>query len=235
MIKGWLSSCLKRRSKMLLCGLWSFLVKSWDLCYPYYPGRKSICCMVHGGKKTPHFPYFPVLQMRSMSGSMFYCFHSQPWKSPQALCLFPAMCYCAAGPNAVQGEAATLVGCLSLFSPEDLTWKVSINLFIRFGIQLALSFEVSASLKTGVCLFMFFLWLEKFLAGFSQALGEIFQKPPARYSYICLNLLVCWFVWFFFQEETDNDFCIQQDTAWGPGYGAFPPIFIPTKYIFLHL
>lgn len=74
-----------------------------------------------------------------------------------------------------------------------LTWKVSINLFIRFGMQSALSFEVSASLKTSFCLFMFFFWLEKFMADFSQALGKNCQKPLAGYinTYICLNLLVC--------------------------------------------
>lgn len=131
--------------------------------------------MVHGGNKTPHFPYLPILQMRSMPGSMFYCFHFHPVRIPQALCLFPAMCYCTARANTVQGEASTLVGCLSPFSPEDLLEKFpSICLSDLGKFQLALSFEVSASLKTGVCLFMFFLWLEKFLAGFSQALGEIF-------------------------------------------------------------
>lgn len=83
-----------------------------------------MCCMVHGGNKTPCFPYRPVLQMRNMSGSMFYRFHSHPVRSLQALRLFPATCYCAAGTKAVQGEATTLLGCLSVFSPEDLLEKL---------------------------------------------------------------------------------------------------------------
>ena len=112
-----------------------------------------------------------------------------------------------------------------------LTWKVAINLFIRFGIQLALSFEVSASLKTEFCLFMFFLWLEKFLAGFSQALGEIFQKLLVRYTYKWLNLLFG----AFFSGGTDIDFCIRQDTVWVEGVGLSHQFFFPTKYIFLHL
>lgn len=112
-----------------------------------------------------------------------------------------------------------------------LTWKVAINLFIRFGIQLALSFEVSASLKTEFCLFMFFLWLEKFLAGFSQALGEIFSEASSQ-IYIHMTKFA---VWGFFFRRNWYWFLHSARHCVGWGCGAFPSTFFPTKYIFLHL
>lgn len=111
-----------------------------------------------------------------------------------------------------------------------LTWKVAINLFIRFGIQLALSFEVSASLITEFCLFMFFLWLEKFLAGFSQALGEIFQKLLVRYTYVWLNLLFG----AFFQEELISIFAFGK-TLCGLRVWGFPINFFSPQNIFFFI
>lgn len=191
MIKWWSSNYLKLRSKLLLCRHPSFLVENRDLCCPYYPGRKSICWMV---LKIRLFPYLPILQMQRMFGSMFYCFHSHPVRSPEALCLFPGMCYCTAGAKAVQGEGTTLLSLPKPILTRRLTWKVSIHLFIRSGSQLALSFVVSASLKAWFCLFMFFLLSEKKFGRFTQALRESFQNLLAQNTHICLNLPVWVFI-----------------------------------------
>lgn len=160
--------------------------------------------------------------------------HLHPVKSLQTLCLLLAMCYCAAGANAAQGEATTLVGRLSLFSPEALLEQFP-SMFIRFGIQLALSFEVSASLKTGFCLFTSFLCLEKFLAGFNQAFGGNFSEASSQ-IYICLNLLFLFvLVCFVFSWTKLIMIFAFSKTLCGLRNGAFPPIFIASKYLFLHL
>lgn len=203
MIKWWSSNCLKLRGKMLLCSLPSFLVKSWDLCCPCYPGRKSICWMV---LKIRLFPYLPTLQMQCMFGSMLYCFHSHPVRSPECLCLFPAMSYCTAGANAVPPG-----GLPEPILTRRITWKVSIYLFIRFGSQLALSFVASASLKTWFCLFMFFLVVRKKFGTFQPSFGGKFSELSNQIS---IHMSKPASLGSYFQEETDNDFCIQQDTAW---------------------
>lgn len=180
MIKGWLSSCLKLRSKMLLCGLQSFPVKCWDLCYLCYPGRKSICCMVHGGNKTPHFPTSSCLANVKYVWLRVLSLSLSPCKEPSGLMPLPHHVLLHSRGQHGSRKSSYPGGLPEPILTRRCTWKVSISLFIRFGIQLALSFEVSALLKTGVCLFMFFLWLEKFLAGFSEALGEILLKLLAR-------------------------------------------------------
>lgn len=75
---------------------------------------------------------------------------------------------------------------------------------------------------------MFFLWLEKFLAGFSQALGEIFSEASSQ-IYIHMTKFA---VWGFFSQGTDIDFCIQQDTVWVEGVGLSHQLFSPQNIFF---
>lgn len=166
---------------MLLCSLPSFLVNSWDLCCPYYPGRKSICWMV---LKIRIFPYFPILQTQYMFGSMFYCFHSHPVE-PWGLMHLPwhvllhSWGQCSSRRRYYPGKLPKPI------LTRRLTWKVSIHLFIRFGSQLTLSFVVSASLKTWFCLFMFFLWSEKFWHISAKLWGKFFRTyQPDIHTYV---------------------------------------------------
>lgn len=164
---------------MLLCGLQSFLAKSWDVL-SYYPGKKSICCMVHSGKKTPRFPYLPVLQIQSMSGSMFYSFHSHPVRSPQALCLFPVICYCAAQANAAQGEATTLICVAWAYSYQ----KTDLKSFHQSVYQIwdAIStFIWSICFTQNWLLFVYvFLLVRKVFGRFQPSFGEKLSEGSSQ-------------------------------------------------------
>lgn len=113
-----------------------------------------------------------------------------------------------------------------------LTWKVSIHLFIRFGSQLALSFVVSASLKTWFCLFMVFLSSEKKFGRFHPSFKRNFSEPSSpKYTHTSKPASLG----FYFQGKTDNHFCIQQDTASVEIIGLshkflFPLFFLPLKF-----
>jgi len=74
-------------------------------------------------------------------------------------------------------------------------------------------FEVSASVTTEGFVHIF-LGIRKFLAGFSQTLGDFFSED-SRLIYVYMPKPAD----NFLQEEADNNFCIQQDTVCVEGMG----------------